>query len=148
MLVTSHVLAGAIVGRVLGRHPLGAFAAGVVSHFAMDACPHWGDPDAGMDARFLRVARCDGCCALAAMAVAAGLSPRRSRRAVAAAMLGGALVDADKPMRHFFGWNPFPDPVNRLHHWIQNEAPHRLPHEVAAAACLAVAAAAVLRAGR
>ncbi|HET9078561.1 MAG TPA: hypothetical protein VFN68_16615 [Acidimicrobiales bacterium] len=148
MLVTSHVLAGALIGRALGRHPLGAFAAGVVSHFAMDACPHWGSAGVAMDEEFMRVARCDGCCGLAALAVAAGLSSKESRRAVAAAMIGGAVVDADKPLLHFFGWNPFPGPVRRFHQRIQNEAPHRLPYEVATAGVLGVLAVAVLGGGR
>lgn len=146
MLVTSHVLAGALIGRVLSRHPLGAFAAGVLSHFAMDACPHWGVTGPGSEDRFLRVARCDGCCGLAAMAVAAGVSPPGVRTAVVAGMVGAASVDADKPLGHFFGWNPFPAPVNRFHQWVQNEAPHRLPHEIVTAAALSALALRVLRA--
>ena len=145
MLVSSHVLAGALIGRALGRHPVGAFAAGALSHFAMDACPHWGTPDQPDRELFLRVARCDGCAGLAAMAAAAGLSPGGSRRAVLGAMAGGALPDLDKPLLHFFGWNPFPEGFNRFHQRIQREAPHRLPHEVALAAGLAVAAFAALK---
>lgn len=140
MFVTNHVLAGALIGRVMARHPVGAFLAGVVSHFAMDACPHYGDDNITIDSpEFLRVARCDGCAGLAAMALAAGISPRPARRAVIAGMLGGAVVDSDKPLEHFIGWNPWPDGWNRFHKRIQNQEPHRLPHELAVGALLALA---------
>jgi hypothetical protein len=146
VLVTNHVLAGAVIGRVLGRHPVGAFAAGVVSHVLMDACPHYGDDrhPAG-SAEFLRLARCDGCCGLAAMALAAGAAPRRSRRAVVAGMIGAAVVDSDKPLEYFVGWNPWPAGWNRFHKRIQNEAPERLPLELAVGATLAAVVAVALR---
>jgi hypothetical protein len=138
VLVTSHVLAGALIGRALARHPVGAFVAGVVSHFVMDACPHYGDATLTSESpEFLRVARCDGCAGLAAMAVAAGLSPRPARRAVVAGMLGGAVVDSDKPMEYFFGWNPWPAGWNRFHKRVQNEADDRMPLELLAVAVLA-----------
>lgn len=148
MLVTNHVLAGALIGRVMARHPVGAFAAGVVSHFAMDACPHWGTEDTGLTPEFLRVARCDGCAGLAAMAVSAGLAPGRTRKAVVAGMAGGAIVDMDKPMEYFFGWNPFPLWWQRLHKRVQNEAPGRMPHELVVAGLLGIAVWKVLGAAR
>jgi hypothetical protein len=137
MFVTTHVAAGALIGRVLARHPVAAFGAGVVSHFAMDACPHYGDAtmDVG-DPAFMRIARCDGCAGLAAMAMAAGISPRPARKAVVAGMLGGAVVDSDKPLEYFFGWNPWPGWWNRLHKRVQNQEPDRMPHELAVLAVL------------
>ena len=42
MLLTNHVLSGALIG-ALARRPLPAFAAGVASHFVLDAVPHWGE---------------------------------------------------------------------------------------------------------
>lgn len=138
MFVTSHVLAGALIGRALSTHPVGAFAAGVVSHFVMDACPHYGDDTMQIDdPRFLRMARCDGCAGLAAMVAGAGLSPRRSRRAVVAGMLGGAVVDSDKPLQYFLGWNPWPGGWNRFHNRVQNESSGRMPVEILAAAAFA-----------
>lgn len=138
MFVTNHVLAGALIGRVMARHPAGAFAVGVVSHFAMDACPHYGDETLKVTSpEFIRIARCDGCAGLAAMAVAAGLSPRRSRRAVVAGMAGAAIVDSDKPMLYFFGWDPWPKWWSRLHKWVQNQEDHRLPYELVVGAGLA-----------
>ncbi len=145
MLVTSHVLFGALIGRALGRHPVGAFAAGVVSHFAMDACPHYGDERmTASSPEFLRVAKCDGCAGLAAMAVAAGVSPRRCRKAVLAGMVGGAIVDSDKPLEYFIGWNPWPESWRRFHKRIQNENRRRLPQEVIAIGVLATIVGLVL----
>ena len=55
------------------------------------------------------------------------------RSAVLGAMAGAAVVDADKPCEYFFGFNPFPMSVRRLHAAIQRESPRRLPHEIAVA---------------
>jgi len=149
VLVTSHVLTGALIGRAMARHPVGAFAVGVVSHFAMDACPHYGDDGQGYDSPdFFRVACCDGCAGLAAMALAAGLSPRRSRRAVVAGMLGGAVVDSDKPAQFFFGWDPWPKWWGRFHKRVQTEDPGRMPQEVMVAAALAALVVVLLPARR
>jgi hypothetical protein len=147
VFVTSHVLAGALIGRAASRNPIAPFAVGLISHVAMDSCPHWGikPSDPGFDEQFIRAAKCDGCAGLAAMALAAGLAPGSSRTAVIAGMLGAALPDADKPIEYFFGTNPFPAPLRRFHQRIQREAPHRLPHEVVTAAVLAAAALVVLR---
>ena len=148
MLVTNHVLAGALIGRVMSRHPVGAFVVGMASHFAMDCCPHFGDESWTRDSpEFLRLAYCDGCCGLAAMAIAAGLSPGRSRKTVIAAMAGAAVVDSDKPLEHFFDWNPWPEKWNQFHKRIQNEEPNRLPIEVGTALVLGVAGYFALRRG-
>ena len=42
MFVTNHVLSGVVIGRLLERRPLAAFAVGVGSHLALDMVPHWG----------------------------------------------------------------------------------------------------------
>jgi hypothetical protein len=140
VLISSHVLAGATIGSFLPCSPGTAFAVGVLSHFGMDACPHWGVVAGrpGSAELFLRVARCDGCAGLAAMAVAAGLVGPGARRATVAAMVGAALPDLDKPFVHFLGVNPFPRWFQRLHYRIQREATHRLPHEMALACLLGV----------
>ena len=41
MLLTNHVLSGALIGALV-RRPAPAFALGVASHFALDTVPHWG----------------------------------------------------------------------------------------------------------
>ena len=79
MLLTNHVLSGALIG-ARARGPEQAFAAGVASHFVLDAIPHWGDW--GTKRRFLRVAVADGLVSLAvagALAPAALIALRRSR---------------------------------------------------------------------
>ena len=125
MLITNHVVAGAVIGSVVPS-PSGAFALGVASHFAMDAMPHWGHPDHSM---FLKVAVVDGLFGLATMtAIARAAAPER-RAAVVAGMLGACLPDADKPSILFFGSSPFPAWVDAVHKRIQNEAHERMPYE-------------------
>jgi len=150
VFVTTHVLAGATIGTVLSRSPTGAFVAGALSHLGMDACPHWGIKldTPGAKEQFMRIARCDGCAGLAAMALAAGLVGPQARRSTVAAMVGAALPDLDKPVLHFFGFYPFPNWFRRLHQALQREAPHRMPHELALAGVLGVVAFRRLRATR
>lgn len=56
-MVTNHVLVGAAIGAV-ARRPVVAFTAGVVSHFVLDAVPHWGS--GGNCEYFMRIAVRDG----------------------------------------------------------------------------------------
>jgi hypothetical protein len=144
VLLTNHVLSGALIG-ALARRPAAAFAAGIASHFVLDALPHWGNW--GSTCGFLRAAVPDGLVSLAAMGAFAALAPADRRPAVVAGMAGAALPDADKPARLFFGRSPFPAAVDRFHGRIQREAPGRAHLEVLAAAGLAAAAFAALRRG-
>lgn len=137
MLVTSHALAGRIVGRLLPHRPLVAFAVGVASHLAMDTCPHWSPAEGpGSYEAFLHVARRDGVAGLAAVALGVACAPAEERSCVAAAVVGAVLLDLDKPFQYFLGFNPFPRWVRRLHKAVQHEAPHRMPYELAAAVAL------------
>ncbi|MBW8804348.1 MAG: metal-dependent hydrolase [Catenulisporales bacterium] len=155
MLVTNHVLSGAVIGAA-ARRPLPAFLIGVASHFVLDAMPHWGQWDD--DERFFRVAVADGLTGLAAMSLvtrgvlkggqAGGSGSGRGRLAasVLAGMAGAALPDLDKPSDMLLGHQLWPDAVNRFHRAIQDEAPHRFfSHEVVAAAGFALTAAALIR---
>jgi hypothetical protein len=131
MLVTNHVLAGAAIGRAL-RRPVPAFVVGVVSHFAMDAVPHYGTRS-GTHAEFMRLAVRDGLTGLAALAVTAvGTSPE-VRTAALAGALGAALPDLDKPWVEVFGTKPWPAVVNRFHDRIQKESAAYWPFEAAVA---------------
>ena len=136
MLITNHVVAGAVIGAFVPR-PSTAFAMGVVSHGAMDALPHWGNPDHSV---FLRVAVVDGLVGLAVMASLARAARPERRTAVVAGMLGACLPDADKPSDLFFGGSPFPEWVDDIHRRIQNEAHERMPFEVVVALLGALAA--------
>ena len=142
MLLTNHVLSGALIG-ALARRPLPAFALGVASHFALDVVPHWGKWDS--QRQFLRVAVPDGLISLAAMGAIAAASPSDRRLAVLAGMTGAALPDIDKPSNLWFGWSPFPAAVDRFHSRIQREAPRRAHIELLAAAAFGSAALVALR---
>ena len=144
MFITNHVLSGAVTGAVV-RRPVPAFLAGVASHFALDALPHWGK--AGEE-HFLRAAVADGLTGLAAMAVLTAAAGPGRRAAVLAGMAGAALPDLDKPIELWFGVSPWPAPVNDFHRRIQDEAPDRLGLEAMTATMLAVSAVALLRGAR
>jgi len=146
MLVTNHVLAGAVIGAAAPRRPVSAFALGVLSHFALDATPHWGKWTGRPT--FMEVAVPDGLAGIAAMGAMTALAPRGGRLAVLAGMAGAALPDLDKPSRVFFGRSPFPRALDLFHVRIQDEAPHRLKYELAAAALFSAAAAVLLRVPR
>ncbi len=116
MFVTNHVLSGVVIGRLLERHPITAFVVGVGSHLVVDTVPHWGcEKSTAGRQLFLRYARRDGPVSLLTMVCAAQAVDRRARKATVAAMVGAALLDADKPMTVYSGRNPFPKAVKRLH---------------------------------
>jgi len=145
VLVTNHVLSGAVIGATT-RRPAAAFALGVLSHFALDAAPHWGRWKGRPT--FMEVAVSDGLTGLAVMGAMTALAPRTARLAVLAGMAGAALPDLDKPSTVFFGRSPFPRALDAIHMRIQHEAPHRLKYEVAAAAVFCAAAVGLLRGPR
>jgi hypothetical protein len=143
VLVTNHVLAGAAIGALVKR-PVPALALGVVSHLTMDRIPHWGlahehhQGDPMKSPEFLRIAYRDGFAGLAAMGAAFGLA-RGRRLPVLAGMVGAALLDLDKPSKHFIGVSPFPRAVDQFHADIQagREYDHKMGQEFAVAAGLA-----------
>jgi hypothetical protein len=127
MLVTNHVLSGALLGHAAPSAPV-AFAAGVVSHLGLDAVPHWGDTRPIRD--LLHIAVPDGLLGLGVMAAATAASPAPRRARVLAGMAGAALLDLDKPSQLFFGFSPFPRAVDAVHGSIQHESPRRMPQEL------------------
>lgn len=143
--MTNHVLSGALIGATVSR-PSAAFTLGVLSHFALDTVPHWGDWESKH--HFMSVAVPDGLTGVAAIAVFAAASPPGRRLAVLAGMAGAALPDLDKPSVIWFGRSPFPATVDRFHASIQHEAQHRAGREFATAAVLGVVALTMLRRGR
>lgn len=140
MFVTNHVLSGVAIGRYFGRRPVTAFVVGVGSHLLLDMMPHWGCEKATADGDdlFLRYAKRDGIFGLITMAGAIWAVDRQARAATLAAMLGAALLDADKPCAFFFGVDPSPSVVRRIHMWAQNESPQGLPNEIAFGVACAV----------
>ena len=140
MLVTNHVLSGAVISATT-RRIVPAFLLGVASHFVLDAVPHW----APETLTLVQVGVPDGLTGLAVMGAMTAIAPCGRRAAVLAGMAGAALPDLDKPSKVFFGRSPFPRAVDRLHGAIQDEAPHRFKYELAAAVVFCVAAVGLLR---
>jgi len=145
MLVTNHVLSGAVIGAAV-RRPVPAFFLGVASHFVLDSVPHWGQ--FGGRRQFLRVAVPDGLTGLAVIGAMAAAAAPDQRAAVLAGMAGAALPDLDKPWRLAFGRSPFPRRVDAFHRAIQREGPHRAHYEVVNAAILSSIALMLLRGRR
>jgi len=87
----------------------------------------------------------DGLTGLAVIGAFTVIAPRERRLAVLAGMAGAAFPDLDKPSKVFFGRSPFPRAWDRFHTRIQDEAPDRFHHEVAAGVVFSVAALALLR---
>jgi hypothetical protein len=141
VLITNHVVAGAVIGAVVPR-PAYAFGLGVLSHAVMDALPHWGHPDYSV---FIKVAVVDGLFGLATLATIARAAGPEHRTSIVAGMLGACLPDADKPSALFFGRSPFPSWVDELHKRIQNEAHERLPYEAVGGLVGSAAARALVR---
>ena len=128
MLITNHVLSGAVIGAVARSTPE-AFGLGVVSHFALDSIPHFGVDDEHL----MRIAVPDGLLGLAAIAAVARFTPRNRLLPVLAGVFGACLPDMDKPGNVFFGRSPFPGWFDRFHEDIQDEKFHLVYVEVAAA---------------
>lgn len=135
MLVTNHVLSGALLGALTGS-PLLAFPLGLASHLALDAAPHWGMWESREE--FLRIAVADGLTGLAVMAAAAVAAGPGKRAAVIAGMVGAALPDLNKPGVLFFGRSPFPARFDDIHKRIQSGAANRFrSHELPSGAAFA-----------
>jgi hypothetical protein len=142
MLVTNHVLSGAVLGHFV-PDPVAAFALGIASHLALDAVPHWGVPCPIREV--LHVAVPDGLIGAATMAVVTATSAPDRRARVVAGMAGAALLDMDKPSLLFFGRSPFPRVVDGVHQRVQRESPRRMPQEVLVGLTGAVLVAALAR---
>ena len=117
MLITSHVLAGTLIGLATPNAPT-AVAVGVVSHIAMDSLPHWGNAE-GED--YLRVARVDGVVGLALSAGVLLATPPDHRLRVAAGIFGACLPDTDQIADHFLGRTFHPAWFDRIHAGVQFE---------------------------
>ena len=149
MLISTHVVAGALLGRALAR-PVPALVLGVASHLALDRLPHWGQghgwPPPDLDDQTFRVAVVDGLVGLALIAVIARVVPARHRVPVLAGIVGACAPDLDKPGRRFLGRSPWPQRFDYVHATIQTdvESPDRLAEDVAVAAVGAAVAVAVL----
>ena len=140
MLITNHVLSGALLG-LLAPDVASAGGLGLVSHFGLDAVPHFGVQERD----FLRIAVPDGLVGLLAIAAVTAAVPARTRWRVLAGITGACLPDLDKPGRQFFGRSPYPAGWDAWHASIQSESPRRWPVELATAGLSLLAVRALLR---
>jgi hypothetical protein len=139
VLITNHVLSGAVLGAVapdIGQ----AATLGFMSHFVLDGLPHFGVDEEHL----LKVAVPDGLLGLAAIGAIARATPPGRRLTVLAGIFGACLPDLDKPGRQFFGRSPFPRWFDAAHARIQDEEVHRFTVELASAAVFTVALVALL----
>jgi hypothetical protein len=141
VLVTNHVLSGALIGAA-SPGPVSAFTAGVVSHLLLDTVPHWGDVEFD---EMVPIGVRDGLLGLAAMGLVLSQTPAPARARVLAGMSGAAFPDLDKPSLLFFGRSPFPRAWDEFHVRIQRESRDRMPQELVVGAALLTAALAVVR---
>lgn len=141
MLVTNHVLSGALVGAA-SPGPVAAFTVGVLSHFALDMVPHWGEVDFD---EMVPIGVRDGLVGLAAMAIVHAATPKERQVRVLAGMAGAAFPDLDKPSTLFFGGSPFPAWFDRFHVRIQRESRDRMPQEFVVGTALLAAALVAVR---
>lgn len=153
MLISTHVLSGALLGRVLGR-PLPALLVGAASHLALDRLPHWGRaggwPSQPMQGEDFRVAVVDGLCGLGLIAIALNATPAAARLPVLAGIVGACAPDLDKPGLRWFGRSPWPEPFDRIHATIQVnvERPELLRQDVVVASAAALLTMPLLRGRR
>lgn len=141
VLVSNHVLSGALVG-LAAPGPVSAFTAGVASHLALDAVPHWGGPPI---ADVMPIAVTDGLTGLSLIAAIAAKTPRTRLLNVLAGIAGACVLDLDKPSIVFFGRSPFPPAIDDFHGRIQRESENRMPQEITVATGLALVVAGALR---
>jgi hypothetical protein len=141
VLVTNHVLSGALIGAA-APGPVSAFLAGVASHFLLDTVPHWGDVEFE---EMVPIGMRDGLVGLAAMALVSARTPRDRRPRVLAAMSGAAFPDLDKPSLLFFDRSPFPRTWDAFHVRIQRESRDRMPQELLVGGVLLVVALRVVQ---
>ena len=141
MLVTNHVLSGALIGAA-APGPVSGFLAGVASHFLLDTVPHWGDVEFD---EMVPIGVRDGLVGLAVMGAVCARTPPSRRARVLAGMSGAAFPDLDKPSLLFFGRSPFPKGWDDFHVRIQRESRHRMPQEFLVGGVLLVVALRVVR---
>lgn len=130
MILTTHAIVGAAIATQLPSHPLAALAAGVASHFVIDAIPHWDYPlqsmfrgakeraalklDRGLILDFGMITL-DG---LLGLSLALGLFASSANLiAILCGVLGGILPDPLQFVHRLYPHEPF-RMLQRFHGWV------------------------------
>ena len=153
MILATHAIVGAAVASQIPNHPITALVAGIASHFAIDAIPHWDYPlrsilrgskgspltlDKGLLVDFSLIA-IDG---LAGLAIALSLFAQPSALlTILLGALGGMLPDAFQFVHRLYPREPLRT-VQRFHSWIH--AKQKLDWPVGIASQLAFNVAVIL----
>jgi len=129
LILATHAIVGAAIASQIPNHPIIALVAGIASHFAIDAIPHWDYPlrsilsrnkespltlDKGLLVDFSLIA-VDG---LAGLAIALSLFAQPSALlTVLLGALGGMLPDPFQFVHRLYPHEPL-HTVQRFHSWI------------------------------
>lgn len=127
MFITNHVIAGSVIGLAAPNVPV-AFTAGFVSHFVLDAIPHY------YSSNWKRAGVIDGLIGLTVAATIYTKTPAHRRGRLVAGVTGACLPDSDKPLLMFTGSKRHPQWFQKFHGMIQNEQKKFWRNEAAFAA--------------
>ena len=110
MILSTHVVVGSAIASLIPNHPIVGFSLAFVSHFLLDAIPHWDyklkasvrseenplDADIAINRHFIRDLFCIGVYILIGIVIAIfvlGGASRLSTSAILAGTLGGIMPD-------------------------------------------------------
>jgi hypothetical protein len=133
MILSTHAVVGAALASLMPSHPVAAFVAGFVSHFVIDAIPHWDYPlrsislgasarnDMRMSAARIRDLALLGFDGLAGLALALAIFGTEANLvAILAGAVGGMLPDPVKFAYTLFPREPLAT-LERFHNWIHSK---------------------------
>jgi hypothetical protein len=133
MILSTHAVVGAAIATLLPRDPVLVFAAGVASHFVIDAIPHWDYPLRGISLgrsqtrairlngalfRDVGVVALDACAGLAlAILLFAQAAPIWI---IAIAAIGAMLPDPLQVVHRLYPHEPLRT-LQRFHEWMHTD---------------------------
>ena len=158
MILATHAVVGAAIASLIPDHPIGAFLAGIASHFAIDAIPHWDYPlrsmfrgadkraalpiDRGLFIDFGLIAL-DAC---AGFAVAIWLfATPATMVTIVLGVLGGMLPDPLQFANRLYPHEPLRS-LQRFHSWVHSKTKLAWPLGVSSQAAFALIVALAARA--
>lgn len=124
MLITNHVISGALIG-MSAKSDRQAAIAGLVSHLVLDSIPHYGTARLNAEEYGL-LTKTDGIVGVAAIVALLHHTPAPLRKRTGIAIFCACLPDTDKPLTYFFGarrkWHP--GIFRKIHYSVQHEHPY------------------------